>query len=360
MNSNYDHDNLLEIRKRGQVSYISRGDYGDTSTAIVRGIDPEAITREGMAANSAMVANLLKQFAPTIDAPGTRRPPVSGIASPAELSSRNERFRLTTAATVALSVVTAGGICWVAYLAGAVNEPGALAGWLTLSGLAGWASVQWTHHRESQLTPEAIELERVRGEFDIATQDGETKRIVAGAFAESIILDAQTKRDNASAQRAANMAYLERSKPVQTPQRAQPTSYEDSYQDDYEQPVCAPVAPTLATYEFAQELEFQPIQPAQPDRDLVNFLAEIDRIYAHCEGRDSDIIKIGLEWATAGKNWSQDAKEKAARVLAYFEDFTGSPLIYRPSENGAKYRLNRQQWSNKRIVKAMIAREWNN
>ncbi len=360
MNSNYDHDNLLEIRKRGQVSHIPRGDYGDTSTALVRPVDVQKITQDAIGANAAMVNQMLRQFAPTIDAQASnRRPPVSGISSPDELSARNQRFRWVLITFVILSSVGTAGIVSIAVVTGSLTPALGVSFWIALTAIFAATATWHVQRTEQALSPEAIELERVRGEFDIATQDGETKRILIEAFAESIKLDAQTKRDNAEAQRLANLSLLERSKPVQAPQRAGRVFYDEI--DDYadETPYSAPESPTMATYDT--ELPVTPLQPVmQPDKDLVNMLAEIDRIYAYCEERDSDIIKIGLEWAAAGKDWSQDAKEKAARVLAYFEDFTGSPLIYRPSENGAKYRLNRQQWSNKRIVKAMIAREWNN
>ena len=349
---NYNHDNLdlLEIRDKSGLRYIPRGDYADTGTALAP-IDTQKIAREWGDEYVSTMNGMLRQYATPTAPTGDRNPQQSGIASPAELASRNERFKWTIVAVVLLATVTALGIVLVAQRAMELDTVGTIAGWLVLSGLGGYASATWVHHRESQLTPESIEMERVKSDYDLGSVDAESRQIIARAFATSIENESETKRANAEAQRAANLSLLERSKPRTAPQRAPVQAYDELDQDDYEQPVQAPFAPTMATYEFAQELEFQAIAPIAPDKDLVAMLAEIDRIYAHCEERDSDIIKIGLEWSAAG-DFSPDAKVKAARVLAYFDP----PLIHRPSVNGAKYRLNRQ-WR-RPVARAIIAREW--
>ena len=355
---NHNHDNLLEIRERGETRYISRGDYGDTSTAIVRGIDPEAITREGMAANSAMVANLLKQFAPTIDAPDNRHPQVTGLSSPAELASRNERFKWTTVAVIVLSSITAAGIVLVAQRVVEIDAFEAVAGWLVLSGLGGYASATWVSHQESRLTPESIERERVAGDYDIAATDAESRQMIARAFSESIVNESRTKVANAEAQRAANVSLLERSKPITAPQRA-PVSY-GAYSDDYadETPQQAPERRYVVEWESAQESELIVAPTIAPDKDLVAMLSHVDQIYAHCEEHNSDIITLKLQWGDRG-DFSPDAKEKAKRVLAYFADNYDAPLIYRGNENGGRYRLNRQAWK-RQVARLIIAREWGN
>jgi hypothetical protein len=345
---NYDHDNLLKIGGYGGERYIPKGDYADTGTALAKPVDVQRIAQDGLNSNVEIVNQVLRQFATTAPA-DNRHPQQSGIASPAELASRNERFKWTIVAVVVLSAITALGIVLVAQRVVEIDAFETIAGWLVLSGLGGYASATWVHSRESALTPESIEMERVRGDYDIASVDAESRQIIARAFAESIVNDSEVKRAYAEAQRAANRAYLESSKPVQAPQRAQPTSYDDSYQDDYEQPQQAPFAPTMATYELAQELEFQPIAPAQPDRALVAMLQAIGELYADCERRDSDTITTRLPWSARG-DWSARDKERAQAVLDTFD-----PALIIAGE-GNRYRLNRQY--RKRVAELIIVREW--
>jgi hypothetical protein len=331
---------MLKVTDHGDVRYVpdyDDGDDTDHSTAIVKSINPEAITRDAMAQNSAMVANLLKQFAPTIDAPGYRNPPVAGIASPAELAARNQRFRWTVIALIALSSIAVGGIVLVAVVTGNITPALGVSAWIALTGISAMLATWHVHRTELQHSPEAIELERTRGEFDIATQDGETKRILIEAYAESIKLDAQTKQANAEAQRLANLSLLERSKPQEAPQRARAMVYDEIDLDDYETPVCAPVAPTMATWELAQDEGFQPIKPAQPSQALRNLLQAVREIYADCERRNSDTITSRLPWSARGE-WAARDKERARAVLESFD-----PALIEAGDGG-RYRLNRQ-WS---------------
>ena len=345
---NYDHDNLLEIRERGETRYISRGDYGDTSTALAP-IDVQRITQDAMASNTAMVTALLKQYATTAPT-GDRNPQQSGISSPAELASRNERFKWTIVAVVLLATVTALGIVLVAQRALETDAAVTIAAWLLLSGLGSYFSALWVHSRESALTPESIERERVAGDYDIAATDAESRQIIARAFATSIENDSETKRANAEAQRMANQSLLERSKPTQAPQRAPVQAYDDSYQDDYEQPVRAPFAPSVATWDGDEWEGLQPMTPAQPDRVLVAFLQAIGELYADCARRNSDTITTRLPWSTRGE-WTQKRdKERAQAVLSTFDP----PLIV--VAEGGRYRLNRQ-WR-KQDAELIIVREW--
>ena len=353
---NYNHDNLdlLEIRERGQTRHIPRGDYGDTgSTALARPIDVQRITQDAMASNTAMVTELLRQYATTAPA-DNRHPQVTGIASKDELASRNERFKWTTVAVIVLSSITAAGIVLVAQRQMELDTVAAIAGWLFLSGAGGYASALLVHRTESRLTPEALEGERIAGDYDIAATDAESRQIIARAFATSIENDSETKRANAEAQRMANQSLLERSKPVQAPQRAPVQAYDELDQDDYEQPVQAPFAPTLATWDDDEWEGLQPMTPIAPDRDLVAMLNHIDQLYADCDKRDSDVIMLTLQWGNRGE-WSIDAKAKADRVLVYFDP----PLIHRKNESGARWRLNRQAWR-RPVARLTIAREWGN
>jgi len=329
---------MLKVTDHGETRYVpDYDDDTDHSTAIVKSINPEAITRDAMAQNSAMVANLLKQFAPTIDAPGNRQPHVSGIASPAELAARNQRFRWTVIALIVLSSIAVGGIVLVAVVTGNITPALGVSAWIALTGISAMLATWHVHRTELQHSPEAIELERTRGEFDIATQDGETKRILIEAYAESIKLDAQTKQANAEAQRLANLSLLNQPKPPQAPQRAQAMVYDEIDLDDYETPYSAPESPSVATWELAQDEGFQPIKPAQPSQTLRNLLQAVREIYADCERRNSDTITSRLPWSARGE-WSTRDKERAQAVLESFD-----PALIVQGE-GNRYRLNRQ-WS---------------
>jgi len=293
-----------------------------------------------MSANNDMVTAILRSMTPAIDAePGNRAQP--GLSSPSELAARNERFRWTTAATVALSAVTAGGICWVAYLAGAVNEPGALAGWLTLSGLAGYASVQWTHHRESQLTAEAIELERVAGDYDVAATDAESRQLLARAYAQSIVDDAAARRASAEAQRSANLQLCAPTRqpmdytPRQNAHNALTEAQEASQVCQAETPALAPVG-ALET-------------PTAPDPLLVKVLAELDRLHADYLATGRTLITERLPWSARG-TWPQADKERTRRNLAALN----VPPIVAGDGNRAHW-CKALPW---RIVRARIIESW--
>ena len=353
MSYNNDNPTLLKIGGYGGDRYMPKDDYTDTGVALARPIDVQRITQDAMASNTAMVTELLRQYATTAPA-DNRHPQVTGIASKDELASRNERFKWTTVAVIVLSSITAAGIVLVAQRQMELDTVAAIAGWLFLSGAGGYASALLVHRTESRLTPEALEMERVRGDYDVSSVDAESRQIIARAFATSIENDSETKRANAEANRAQNMAWLESSKVRTAPQRAQPTRYEDSYRDYDESPQIAPESPTLATWDDDESEELIAAPTIAPDRDLIAMLAEIDRLYSDCDKRGSDIITIKLQWGDRG-DWDVDVKEKAIRVLAYFDP----PLIHRKNESGARWRLNRQAWR-RPVARLIIAREWGN
>ena len=343
----------LKVTDHGQVRYVQDYDDDTQTTALAKPVDVQRIAQDGLNSNVEIVNQVLRQFATTAPA-GNRHPQQSGLSSRDELASRNERFKWTIIAVVVLSAITALGIVLVAQRAMEIDAFETIAGWLVLSGLGGYASATWVHHRESRLTPEALEGERIAGDYDIAATDAESRQIIARAFATSIENDSETKRLNAEAIRAQNMSLLERPKPPQAPTRA-PVSY-GAYSDDYadETPQQAPFAPTMAAYDGDEWEGLQPMTPIAPDRDLVAMLNHIDQLYADCDKRDSDVIMLTLQWGNRGE-WSIDAKAKADRVLVYFDP----PLIHRKNESGARWRLNRQAWR-RPVARLTIAREWGN
>ena len=275
---------MLKVTDHGDVRYVPDYDSDDDTqtTALAKPVDVQRITQDAIGANVEMVNQVLRQYATPTAPTGYRNPQPVGVSSRDELDARNTRFKWTIIAVVVLSAITALGIVLVAQRAMELDTVATIAGWLVLSGLGGYASATWVHSRESALTPEALEGERIAGDYDIAAVDAESRQIIARAFARSIENDSETKRLNSEAQRAANLSLLERPKPQEAPQRARAMVYDESDLDDYEQPVCAPESPTMATYDA--ELPVQPLQPAvTPDRDLVAMLEAIDRLYSECE-----------------------------------------------------------------------------
>ena len=338
----------LKVTDHGQVRYVQDYD-DDTQTTALAPIDTQKIAREWGDEYVSTMNGMLRQYATPTAPAGNRHPQVTGISSPDELSARNERFRWTTVEVVILVAITAAGIVLIVQRAMELDTVATIAGWLVLSGFGGVASATWVSHQESQLTPEAIEMERVRGDYDIATLYAESNGKVVGAIAESIILDAQTKHLNAEAQRAATMAHLESSKARTAPQRAQPTRYDESDLYAPETAVQAPFAPSVAAWDGDETEEFQPIAPAQPDRALVAMLAEIDRIYADCNARGSDTITTRLPWSARGE-WTPRDKERAQAALS-----TIDPALIIAGEGG-RYRLNRQ-WR-KHDAELKIIKAW--
>jgi hypothetical protein len=330
---------MLKVTDHGDVRYVPDFDDGDDTqtTALAKPVDVQRITQDAIGANVEMVNQVLRQYATPTAPTGYRNPQPIGVSSRDELDARNTRFKWTIVAVVVLSAVTALGIVLVAQRAMELDTVATVAGWLVLSGLGGYASATWVHSRESALTPEALEGERIAGDYDIAAVDAESRQIIARAFARSIENDSETKRANAEAQRLANLSLLNQPKPTQAPQRARATFYDESDLDDYEQPVCAPVAPTMATWELAQDEGFQPIKPAQPSEALRNLLQAVREIYADCERRNSDTITSRLPWSARGE-WAARDKERARAVLESFD-----PALIEAGDGG-RYRLNRQ-WS---------------
>lgn len=321
----------LRVSERGQTRWVT----GETQqrAIVARPVDVQRLATDAMSANNDMVTAILRSMTPAIDAdPGNRAQP--GLSSPSELAARNERFRWTTAATVALSAVTAGGICWVAYLAGAVNEPGALAGWLTLSGLAGYASVQWTHHRESQLTAEAIELERVAGDYDVAATDAESRQLLARAYADAVRDDAAARRASAEAQRAANLQTLAPAQrqmdytPREAPERRQ-------WQDDAAAPITTP----------SQAAE----TPTAPDPVLAGVLEFLDRQHAAYVQTGRTLITERLPWSARGA-MPQGDKERVDQALSHI---VNPPIIV-----GAGNRLHWNRHQPWQRTRRLLVENW--
>ncbi len=331
----------LRVTERGQTRWVA-GDPQPTTAIVARPIDVQTLATDVMANNNNLVMAVLRSMGPTLDGePG--RAPVAGLSSAAELAARNTRFKWVVAAVVMLAATTAAGIVFVAYLAGHVDGPGALAGWLVLSGLAGYISVTYVHHKEAHLSPEALEGERIASDYDIAATDAESRQVLAKAYADAVRDDAAARRATAESTRQANIAYtLPAPRPMDyTPREAAPErQFVVQWEEDTAAPDETPPAPALAP----------PAQVAAPDPVLVKMLAVIGEIYADCERRDSSLITMRLPWSARG-DWPASDKARALAVLATFGN---TPLI--EMRDGNRAHLNRD-W-HRRVAELHIARDW--
>jgi hypothetical protein len=302
---------ILKVSSQGQTRWVA-GEPVQQTAIVARPIDVQSLATQTIAANNDMVTAILRSMTPTIDSEPSRAQP--GLSSPAELAARNERFRWVIVAVVLLAAVTAAGIVSVAYLAGHVSGPGALAGWLVLSGVAGYLSVTYVHHREANLSPEALEGERIRSTYDIAVIDAESRSTLAAAYAQAVRDDAAARRASAEAQRQANLQLAAPTRqpmdytPRQTAQTPAQAAQEASQVYRTETPSPSPVR--------ALESPTAPVAPAvAPDPLLVKVLAELDRLHGDYLATGRTLITERLPWSARG-TWPQADKERTRRNLA--------------------------------------------
>lgn len=331
----------LQVTERGQSRWIP-GEPVQQTAIVARPIDVQALATQTMAANNDIVTAILRSMAPyeTVDQNPQRS--AAGLSSPAELAARNERFRWVVVAVVLLAAITAAGIVSVAYLAGHVDGAGAIAGWLVLSGVAGYLSVTYVHHREANLSPEALEGERIRSDYDVAAQDAESRQLLARAYADAVRDDAAARRASAESARQANIAYTQaptRREMDYTPREAPERRFAVQWQDVAPAPTETSVQPAIAPT----------AQTVTADPALVAMLATVDEIYADCERRDSSLITMRLPWSARG-DWAAGDKARAIAVLATFD-----PALIE-TRDGNRAHLNRQ-WR-KRVAQLHISREW--
>ena len=326
---------ILKVGERGTERWVVGEPTPTPTTAIVaRPIDVQSLAIDAMAANNGMVTAILRSMQPMqIDAQPT---PPAGLSSRDELHARNQRFRWVVVAVVVLAAITAAGIVTVAFLAGHLSGPAALAGWLVLSGVTGYLSVTYVHSREARLTPENVALTDANARAYAAETDAESRRILAEAYAQSIVDDAAARRASAENARQANMLAAQ---PLPMPQRREmdytPRVLEDTIAPD-ETPQHAPSTPTAQS-------------EMTPDPALVAMLKVIGELYDDAQRRDATLITMRLPWSARGE-WAAGDKARAAAVLATFQP----PLL--EVRDGNRLHLNRQ-WR-RRIAELHIAREW--
>lgn len=330
---------VLTVTQQGQRRFVP-GEPVQSTAIVARPVDVQQLATDAMSANNAMVLQVLRSMGTTIDA--ERTPAQPGLSSPAELAARNTRFKWVIVAVVVLAAITAAGIVSVAYLAGHVSGAGAIAGWLVLSGVAGYASVTYVHHKEANLSPEALEGERIAGDYDVSATDAESRQILARAYADAVRDDAAARRASAEAQRAANLAYTQAPAQRQmdyTPrERPESPAVDDCSAAPPETPVRpagTPTAPAAA--------------PAAPDPVLASVLDFLDRQHANYVATGRTLIQDRLPWSARGA-MPQGDKERVEATLAH--------IVNPPIVAGAGNRLHwnpHQPWQRTR---RLIAEHW--
>ena len=336
----------LRVSERGQTRWIA-GEPAQQTAIVAKPVDVQSLATDAMNANNHMVLQVLRSMGTTIDV--ERTPAQPGLSSPAELAARNTRFKWVIVAVVLLAAITAAGIVSVAYLAGHVDGAGALAAWLVLSGVAGYASVTYVHHREANLSPEALEGERIRGDYDVSATDAESRQILAQAYADAVRDDAAARRASAEAQRSANLQLCAAPArqpmdytPRQSAQDAHTETQEASQEYQAETPSPSPVR--------ALESPTAPVAPTvAPDPLLVKVLAELDRLHGDYLATGRTLIQERLPWSARG-TWPQADKERTRRNLAALN----VPPIVAGDGNRAHW-CTALPW---RIIRARIIESW--
>lgn len=329
-------ESTLRVSERGHTRWIA-GEPTQQTAIVAKPVDVQSLATDAMNANNSMVMAVLRQMQPTIDA--ERTPAQPGLSSPAELAARNTRFKWVIVAVVLLAAITAAGIVSVAYLAGHVDGAGALAAWLVLSGVAGYASVTYVHHKEANLSPEALEGERIAGDYDVSATDAESRQILARAYADAVRDDAAARRASAEAQRAANLAYTQAPAQRQmdyTPrERPESPAVDDCSAAPAETPVQSAGTPTMSI--------------VAPDPVLASVLEFLDLQHANYVATGRTLIQDRLPWSARGA-MPQGDKERVEATLAH--------IVNPPIVAGAGNRLHwnpHQPWQRTR---RLIAEHW--
>ena len=128
----------------------------------------------------------------------------SGLSSASELAERRKTSAMYLLSYAMMTGGTIAGLVGLAWLAGIVGDSAqAFAFWIAGTGLASLSLAAWQHRRELALTPESLEELRINGDYDVATVDAESRRILAQAHADGIRLAAQAQLEDATARRLA-------------------------------------------------------------------------------------------------------------------------------------------------------------
>lgn len=146
----------------------------------------------------------------------------NGLSSASELAERRKTSRMYLVSYVLMTAGTIGGLVALAAITGVIGDSAqAFAFWLAGTGIISLGLAAWQHRRELSLTPESLEAERIAGDYDIASTDAESRRILAQAHADSLRLQAQAQLEDAQARRLAAQTATQAAMAAATRQIAQ-------------------------------------------------------------------------------------------------------------------------------------------
>lgn len=330
-------ESTLRVSERGHTRWIA-GEPTQQTAIVAKPVDVQSLATDAMNANNHMVLQVLRSMGTTIDAERTPAQP-AGLSSPGELAARNERFRWTVVATVILSMVATGGIVAIAVVTGQLTPALGLATWIALTGLCAMVAVWHVHRTELAHTPEALEGERIAGDYDVSATDAESRQILARAYADAVRDDAAARRASAEAQRAANLAYTQAPAQRQmdyTPrERPESPAVDDCSAAPAETPVQSAGTPTMSI--------------VAPDPVLASVLEFLDLQHANYVATGRTLIQDRLPWSARGA-MPQGDKERVEATLAH--------IVNPPIVAGAGNRLHwnpHQPWQRTR---RLIAEHW--
>lgn len=336
----------LHVTEQGRTRTIP----GDTTpapgTAIAR-IDPDAIVRSAIDANTQAIGAYMRTITPMAnakarsDAPARPHTPYS---SEGELTARNRRFYVALVAYVALAAVVCWGLVQLGTLAGWVAPGWWLPSWLALTGMLALGLVRWTHAAELAHTPEG--LARITADADAyaAERDADGRHGIMAAVADAITYRAQSDANDSAARLAATAQYYD--VPAAPAPVRRLTAVDDDGMLTYAStlPLAAPQTPQPAPERSIV------CTPMAPDAGCAAMLAVVNELFADCARRGDDLVIMRLPWSQRG-DWPQASKRKALDVLGQMDP----PLLL--AGDGGRWRLNRAAWC-PAIARSAIMRRW--
>lgn len=346
----------LHVTEQGRTRTIP----GDTTpapgTAIAR-IDPDAIVRSAIDANTQAIGAYMRTITPMANAKGRSDAPArpsTPFSSEGELTARNRRFYVSLVAYVALAAVVCWGLVQLATLAGWVAPGWWLPSWLALTGIVALWLVHWTHAAELAHTPEGLARIDAESQAYATERDADGRHSVLTAVADAIRYKAESDAADAQARQLATSQYYGFT-PAPVAPAAPERRFIARWQTDDEDA-------GMVTYSSA--LPVQPLPPAapaaperriiaapvQPDPACVEMLRIIDELYADCARRADDLVVMRLPWSQRG-DWPAASKQKALAVLGQLDP----PLLQAGS--GGRWRLNRADWPPS-IARSAVQRRW--
>ncbi len=313
-------------------------------------IDPQALVRAGLKANTEMVDGFIRSITPP-------PPPIDGqvvgsYSTPAESAGRTERYKFSIGAIVAIAAVIAGGIILLAYNAHVIDEIGGVAAWLALTGVIAAGFVTWLQTQDFRHSAEGIAHAREGYQAVVQQTDADSRRILAEAYAYAIKRQADSAADGQAAQTQLTLSEMRRlaAPQAEAPQRPQllawqPASYAGAEDD----------GPIYAHRVTDPDCAQSPISPPQSpggagDPLLSAVLSFVASLYD--DGADANgLILKRLPWSLRGE-FTAGQRDQVLAVL----DRINPPLIELRAGNRAY--LQRRDYPSKFAALGAINRVW--